>query len=620
MKFSPNPTPPIIPVQIRPVSVSVPVPPPVPIAFSILGLALGFLGLSGSTAIAQAPQPDPLTPPVVTPQPAVHQLQPVTPDHWAAQALETFSERYNCPDISAAFRDRTSLSRSDFAVLLDRCLEHLQTTHPVFQTGGASPYLSRSQSQSEAAPRAGGSITGQNRGILELEAGASGRNANSPESSIVDPAYAQIPSTDLREPAWDFVTFQRLQTEFAPELQALGDRLDAETERVQTLEDQQFSDRVKLFGLVSFSTATVWGEQQARANSQQPIRDINAGFPLGGNVSLSLDAQVRSQDLLRVQLGAGGVPTTGRPLTGTTMSSVPLGANTTDENIEDARLVLQSLWYQTRFADRGLVRFGPSGISTTPLAGDLNPVNSTSAFGKRNPLHLVAGGGGIAANYRLTDRLSAAASYTAGAEDVANPARGLFSGQYSLFSQLLFTPNQRVGLALSHVFHSNPGQGVNLTAGRGSALAQAPFGATTPTSANLLGLELEADLTRQWALGAWVGYNWAWSTGTGTIGRRTIDSGATASSWNWALTLNRQDFGNRGSQLGFVFGMPPKSISNSIAGRTDPDTTYHAEVLYRYRHNSRVQITPGLILLMNPEHNADNPVIWIGSLATVFNF
>lgn len=593
-----------------------------------LSLALSLLSLSGSAAIAQTLDPDPLAPQLVpqsaTPQPAVHQLQPVTPDHWAAQALETFSERYDCPDARAAFSDRTSLSRSDFAVLIDRCLAHLQATHPFFatdgQANGASPYVSRSQSRVDTASEAGGNGLVRNQGIAELEDGASGRNGNSLESSILDPAYAQVHGSDLIEPELDFVTLQRLQTEFAPELQALGDRIDTETERVQTLENQQFSDRVKLFGTASFSTATVWGEQQARANSQQAIQDIDAGFPLGGNVSLSLDTGFRQQDLLRIQLGAGGVPTTGRPVTGTTMSTVPLGANTADENIEDARLVLQSLWYQTRFADRGLVRFGPSGISTTPLAGDLNPVNSTSAFGKRNPLHLVAGGGGIAANYRFNDRLSAAASYTGGAEDVINPARGLFLGQYSLFSQLLFTPHQRVAIALSHVFHSNPGERVNLTAGRGSAFAQAPFGTATPTSANLLGLEVEADLTRQWALGAWVGYNWAWSTGTGTIGRRTIDSGATASSWNWALTLNRQDFGNRGSQLGFVFGMPPKSISNSIASRTDPDTTYHAEVLYRYRHNNRVQITPGLILLMNPEHNADNPVIWIGSLATVFNF
>ncbi|MGA1475121.1 MAG: iron uptake porin [Prochlorothrix sp.] len=554
-----------------------------------------------------------LTPP--TQQPAVHQLQPITPDHWAAQALTDLADRYNCPDPSSIWPDRAYLSRSDFATLVDRCLQHFQDTHPLFQSAnGDGPYFSRTRT---TATDANGP---SNRGILELEQGASGQNANSPESSIFDPAFAEVHGSDLASPDLDFVTLQRLQTEFARELNVLGDRIDGAEERIQTLEDQQFSERTKLFGTASFSTVMVWGSQRARANNTQAAEEIRYKLPFGGNVSLGLDTRFRRQDLLRLQLGAGGTANTGRPFTGTTMSTVPLGANTGDENQEGASLVLQSLWYQSRWADRGLVRFGPAGISTTPLAGDLNPVNSTSAFGKRNPLHLIAGGGGVAANYRFNDRLSAAASYTSGANTISDPDAGLFLGRYSLFGQLLFTPHQRVGLSLSHVYHANPGQRVNLTAGRGSALAQAPFGNATPTMAHLLGLEMEADLTRRWTLGTWVGYNWAWSTGSGTIGRRPVDSGASATSWNWAFTLNRQDFGNRGSQLGFVVGMPPKAVSNSISGRTDPDTTYHLEVLYRYRHNSRLQFTPGLILLLNPEHNANNPAIWVGSLSTVLRF
>ena len=566
-------------------------------------------------ALPTSPNFDPSHP--LTPQPAVHQLQTITPDHWAAQALDTLADRYNCPTPDIRVTSQNGLSRSDFALLIDRCLDHLQQTHPLFQTAdGTSPYVSRTQTQTDT-PIDAASL---NRGALELELGASGQNSNQARSSILDPAFAEVRGVDLVQPPLDFVTLQRLQTEFAPELQALGDRIDTQAERVQTLEDQQFSQRTKLFGIASFSTATVWGSQQARTNPQQPAQDLTAGVPFGGNVSLSFDTRFRQQDLLRLQIGAGSVPNTGRPLTGTTMSTVPLGANTTDENLEGASIVLQSLWYQTRFADRGLVRFGPVGISTIPLAGDLNPVNSTSAFGKRNPLHLVAGGGGVAANYQFNDSLSAAASYTSVANDGFSPEAGIFLGRYSLFSQLLFTPNQRLGLGLSHVYHSNPGDRVNLTAGRGSALAQSPFGNNTPTTAHLLGLELEASLSRNWALGAWVGYNWAWASGDGAIGRQAIVSGATASSWNYALTLNLQDLGKRGSQLGFVVGMPPKAIHNSIAHRTDLDTTYHLEVLYRYRHSSYLAFTPGLILLLNPEHNANNPAIWIASFATTLQF
>ncbi|HBK65734.1 MAG TPA: hypothetical protein DD000_20165, partial [Cyanobacteria bacterium UBA11166] len=46
----------------------------------------------------------------------------------------------------------------------------------------------------------------------------------------------------------------------------------------------------------------------------------------------------------------------------------------------------------------------------------------------------------------------------------------------------------------------------------------------------------------------------------------------------------------------------------------------HVEALYRYKLNNNVAITPGLIWIINPEHNDNNDDIWIGTIRTTFTF
>jgi carbohydrate-selective porin OprB len=66
--------------------------------------------------------------------------------------------------------------------------------------------------------------------------------------------------------------------------------------------------------------------------------------------------------------------------------------------------------------------------------------------------------------------------------------------------------------------------------------------------------------------------------------------------------------------------MPPKVTSTDVAARDDRDTSYHLEALYRYKLNDKIAITPGLVVLFNPEHNRNNDTIYIGTLRTTFTF
>ena len=72
--------------------------------------------------------------------------------------------------------------------------------------------------------------------------------------------------------------------------------------------------------------------------------------------------------------------------------------------------------------------------------------------------------------------------------------------------------------------------------------------------------------------------------------------------------------------LGLIFGQPPRAGSNDVAGRRDRDTSYHLEALYKFPITNDIEITPGVIVLFNPEHNDNNDNIYVGTIRTTFKF
>ena len=114
-----------------------------------------------------------------------------------------------------------------------------------------------------------------------------------------------------------------------------------------------------------------------------------------------------------------------------------------------------------------------------------------------------------------------------------------------------------------------------------------------------------------------------------TQATRETAAGGSAEIWNYAATLAAKDFGSQGSTLGFVVGMQPKVTSNSatrlVAGVATPgsvnrDTSMHIEAFYKYKVSDNLFITPGLLILTNPEHNSANPTEYLGTIRTTFVF
>jgi carbohydrate-selective porin OprB len=66
------------------------------------------------------------------------------------------------------------------------------------------------------------------------------------------------------------------------------------------------------------------------------------------------------------------------------------------------------------------------------------------------------------------------------------------------------------------------------------------------------------------------------------------------------------------------FGLAtPTAVS---ARREDKSSSYHIEGFYRYRLNDNISITPGVLVILNPEGNSANNAIYVGTLRTTFTF
>jgi carbohydrate-selective porin OprB len=70
--------------------------------------------------------------------------------------------------------------------------------------------------------------------------------------------------------------------------------------------------------------------------------------------------------------------------------------------------------------------------------------------------------------------------------------------------------------------------------------------------------------------------------------------------------------------------MEPKvtNRANSLSqlGIQDSDTSLHLEAFYQYQVTDNIAITPGIIWLTAPDHNAANDDLVIGTIRTTFTF
>ena len=409
----------------------------------------------------------------------------------------------------------------------------------------------------------------------------------------------------------DLATLQRLQEEFSAELATLRGRVDALEARTAELEANQFSTTTKLKGEVIFATTSAFGDEEVGGG------DLDSNITFSNRVRLNLDSSFSGKDRLRIRLQARNTQSNAGE-TGTNMTRLGFdGDNGNDVEIEE-------MWYQFNLGDALKVKLDANAGEFNDNLNNFNPAfqssgsGAISRYGRFSPIYRQGGGAGVTLTFSPAPESPISASVGYLAEDNSNPNEGfgVFSGSYAAIGQINFQPNKAVGVGLTYArtYQNNEG-GVNLFDSTGSEFANDPFGNDVATTANHYGVQALVSPSSKFSVSGWAGFSDA-NAKAGGVGVE----GSDAEMFYWAASLALRDFGAKGSTLGVIFGQPPRVTENDVVTREDEDTSYHLEALYKLPISDNVQITPGLLVIFNPEHNSDNDTIYVGTLRTTFKF
>jgi hypothetical protein len=508
---------------------------------------------------------------------SVSQFSDVQPTDWAFQALQSLVERYGCiagyPN--GTYRGNRALTRYEFAAGLNACLDRV--------------------------------------------------------NELIATATADLVRKE------DLATLQRLQEEFSAELATLRGRVDALEARTAELEANQFSTTTKLVGEALFNISDIFGSDDRAVPSgvnQATAPDLDSNTIFSNRVRLNLNTSFFGTDQLQTRLQARNTTPYGVGVTGTDMtrlgfdgdrgSGVGRGTTVGANDIE-----LDKLNYAFNLSDAIRIKIDAFGGEFYENINNFNPDLASSGrgaisrFGRFNPIYRQGNGGsGATINLNPKGPITVSAGYLSNRANNPNDGSGLFDGGYSAIGQIAFQPNQafNIGLTYAHTYQNTGGAlgggTISLFDSTGSQYANNPFNGAA-LSSDHYAVEAALRLGPRITIGGWYGYSEAQGKGAA--------SGNNAYFETYAATLSFRDFGRQGSVLAFIFGQPPKATGNDFIGpngvrRQDRDTSYHLEALYKLQLSDNIAVTPGVIVILNPEHNDNNDAIYVGTLRTTFTF
>ncbi len=491
---------------------------------------------------------------------AVSQLRDVQPTDWAFPALQSLVERYGCvvgyPE--GTYRGHRTLTRNEFAAGLNACVQQVNA-------------------------------------LLE-QAG-----------------------TDVVQPA-DLATLQKLQQEFAPELAILQGRVDRLEGKATMLSGQAFSTTTQLYG------QTVVGLQGSNQTNVDffprdglPERQGQAKTTFGYNVQLSLATSFRGSDLLLVGLQTGNL----RSNAPTLFSNMGrLGY----ESEANGQLLLSDLSYRFAVGPNLGVIVGPTGVNPENTFRGINPLEgygegALSQFGQRNPIiGLGNTNGGVGFDWQVNDRVSLQGVYSATLG--ALPSQGLVDAGRTIGTQLTLAPTANLDIGLNYLYSHSP-NGV-IGPGVGDAQVLSPFAPdASGFDTHAVGATLAWRINPGWTIGTWGG--WTRSQAIAVPG--------SVETTNWMAFSAFPDLFSPGNLGAVMIGQPPKitrsdlpdglnfpkfSTDGSAGGQ--PHSALHVEAFYRAKLSSKISVTPGLLLIFNPNHNQHNGTLVQGLVRANYQF
>ena len=500
---------------------------------------------------------------------SVSQLSDVKPTDWAFQALQSLVERYGCiagyPD--KTYRGNRALTRYEFAAGLNSCMDRV--------------------------------------------------------NDLIAASTADMVKKE------DLATLRKLQEQFAAELATLRGRVDGLETKVATLEKQQFSTTTKLRGEVIFALSGALGDTKATPTGNpilpaltKPSVDKNTTF--SDRVRLTLATSFTGKDTLLTRIAARNVPNTGTSI-GSNMGRLSFGDGPATNAVGDNGVAIDKAYYRFPLGNARVTLDATGGEFYNNMEnfnGQLasDSTGSISRFGRFNPIYRYAqGGSGATVNYSFTPQIGLTAGFLAKNANDPTSGNGLFNGGNAVIAQLEYKASNNLGLGLTYVRgydrnstaavapSTTPTDRPAVSGGVGSTLSNRPFGDTATTSDNF-GIQASFKLSNAINLGGWVGY---------TSANRETAAGGNSSIWNWAVTLALPDLGKKGNLGGLIVGQQPK-VTGGVGAESA--SNLFVEGLYRYQMTDKISITPGLMVIFNPENNSNNSTSYVGTIRTTFQF
>ena len=408
----------------------------------------------------------------------------------------------------------------------------------------------------------------------------------------------------------DLATLQRLQDEFSAELATLRGRVDGLEVRTEELETKQFSTTAKLKGEAVVAVSDVFGGEDTKAGE-------STNTILSNRVRLKLESSFTGKDKLQVRLQGSNTPKLKSPDNMTRLGFD--GDNDNDVEINKVN-------YAFNLAKGVRVKVDAVGAGMESNTNVFNPVfkssgsGAISRYGRFSPIYRVASGdAGVTVTLGNKKKKSRSPIIlTAGyvTDNQNKPTDGIFSGNNTAFGQIDFAPtkNLNLGFAYANAYSENFDDDGNITGeinmgSTGSSNANTPVAGKANT--NHYSFMASYKLSKKAILSGWYGF-------------ANVDEIGSANSADinyWAASLGIKDFGAKGNTLGLIFGQPPKVTENNVAAREDNDgTSYHLEALYKMKLNKRIAVTPGLLVIFNPEHDNSKDTVYVGTVRTTFKF
>ena len=521
----------------------------------------------------------------------VNQLQDVSPDSWAFEALRSLVDRYGCivgyPD--QTYRGNKSLSRYEFAAGLNACLNQIE----------------RLIASSEAV---------------------------------------------LRE---DIDTINRLLQEFEAELATLGGRVDNLEARTSFLEDHQFSTTTKLEGEVIFGITNSFGkDNDNQAVFGDRVRlGFNSSFTGKDRLITRLAAGNfdRFTNNFEVDSNIGDLSLGNLESSTTTQTfNVFPGSDNSievDKIAYSIPLELGGVTIDSYVAGTGGEHFDYTS-TFSPYFQDYDGGNGAlSTFATQNPIYRIGGGAGFGANLdfdisnSIFRSVGLSVGYLAGSANNPNEGSGLFNGNYGLLAQVSTNIGDKVDFAFTYArgFHKADsaifGQGEESGPGlTGTAIAN--LSQSSLVDGFVRGGVLEQDAAEDffdfgdkttnsfggelaWAINERVNFN-AFFTYTDVKLQETDEDGEV---WTYGGGFAFPDLGKEGAVLGIFGGVQPYLGESRVRGvNFSSKNPVHIEGFYKFPLNDNISITPGAIYLINPEQTEDSKNQVIGTIRTTFTF